>query len=110
LWRQYCKNITGGLPDIVTNIFYRISEVIQMRRLFRRHFICVGLMMTANAWCDAAAAQKLVDPNSVAPEFREAAEKRRAEQVKLVQCNKKADDSKVVRRDRAAFVSDCLDH
>lgn len=67
-------------------------------------------MMAFNAWCDASVAQKLVDPNSVAPEFREAAEKRRAEQIKLVQCNKKADESKVMRRDRAAFVGDCLDH
>jgi hypothetical protein len=81
-----------------------------MRRLFRRYFICVGLMMAANAWCDAGIAQKLVDPDAVAPEFREAAEKRRAEQIKLVQCSKKADESKVVRRDRAAFVSECLEH
>jgi hypothetical protein len=81
-----------------------------MRRLFRRYFICVGLTMAFSAWCDAGIAQKLVDPNTVAPEFREAAEKRRAEQVKLVECNKKADESKVVRRDRAAFVSECLDH
>jgi hypothetical protein len=67
-------------------------------------------MMAANAWCDAGIAQNLVDPDTVAPEFREAAEKRRAEQIKLVQCSKKADESKVVRRDRAAFVSECLEH
>ena len=36
----------------------------------------------------------LVDPNSVAPEFREAAEKRRAEQIKLRECTKKADQAK----------------
>ena len=56
-----------------------------------------------------AAAEKLVDPNAVAPEYRDAAEKRRAEQLKLVQCSKKADEAKVLRRDRAAFVSECLD-
>jgi hypothetical protein len=43
-------------------------------------------------------AQKLVDPNSVAPEFRAAAEKRRAEQLKLNECTKKA-----------AFISSCVD-
>ena len=56
-----------------------------------------------------AAADKLVDPNSVAPEYRDAAEKRRAEQVKLFQCNKKADEAKVMRRDRSTFVNECLE-
>lgn len=55
-----------------------------------------------------AMAQKLVDPNSVAPEFREAAEKRRAEQLKQRECQHKADEEKVLRRDRSAFVSKCL--
>jgi len=56
-----------------------------------------------------ASAEKLVDPNSVAPEYRDAAEKRRAEQVKLFQCSKKADEAKVLRRDRTAFINECLD-
>jgi hypothetical protein len=34
-------------------------------------------------------AQKLVDPNTVAPEFRAAAEKRRPEQLNLNECVKK---------------------
>jgi hypothetical protein len=34
--------------------------------------------------------QKLVDPSTVAPEYREAAEKRRAEQIKLIGCTHKA--------------------
>jgi hypothetical protein len=72
--------------------------------------MCVGLMMALGTWSGASVAEKLVDPNSVAPEFRAAAEKRRAEQIKLVQCNKKADQSRVMRRDRAAFVGECLDH
>lgn len=54
-------------------------------------------------------AQKLVDPNSVAPEFRAAAEKRRAEQLKLNECTKKAIVVKVLARDRAAFISSCVD-
>jgi hypothetical protein len=54
-------------------------------------------------------AQKLVDPNTVAPEFREAALKRRAEQIKVVECNHKADEAKVLPRDRAAHVNQCLE-
>jgi hypothetical protein len=54
-------------------------------------------------------AQKLVDPNAVAPEYRDMAEKRRAEQIKVLQCSKKADEAKVLRRDRTAFINECLD-
>ncbi len=54
-------------------------------------------------------AQKLVDPNSVAPEFRDAAEKRRAEQVKVVECNRKANEAKVLPRDRTAYLNHCLE-
>ena len=54
-------------------------------------------------------AEKLVDPNAVAPEYRAAAEKRRAEQIKLFQCSKKADEAKVLRRDRAGYINECLD-
>jgi hypothetical protein len=54
-------------------------------------------------------AQRLVDPNSVAPEFREAAEKRRAEQVKMVECQHKADEAKVLPRDRAVHINHCLE-
>jgi hypothetical protein len=54
-------------------------------------------------------AQKLVDPNAVAPEFREAALKRRSEQLKLQECNHKADQAKVLPRDRTAHISHCLE-
>jgi hypothetical protein len=53
-------------------------------------------------------AQKLVDPGSVAPAFRAAAEKRRAEQLKLNECTKKANVAKVLVRDRATFITTCL--
>jgi hypothetical protein len=53
-------------------------------------------------------AQKLVDPDKVAPEYREAAEKRRSEQIKLMECTHKADEAKIVRRDRTAFIQNCL--
>ena len=57
----------------------------------------------------AADAQKLVEPDKVAPEYREAAAKRRAEQVKMIDCNKKAEEAKVLPRDRASHVQHCLD-
>ncbi|WP_291574536.1 hypothetical protein [Bradyrhizobium sp.] len=53
-------------------------------------------------------AQKLVDPNSVAPEFREAAVKRRAEQIRQIECGRKADAAKVLPRDRTAYLTVCL--
>lgn len=57
----------------------------------------------------ARLAGKLVDPNRVALEFREVAEQQRAEHIKLSESAKKADEAKVLRRDRAAFVGQCLD-
>ncbi len=54
-------------------------------------------------------AAKLVDPNSVAPEYREAAEKRRAEQIRVFDCSRKADVAKVLPRDRTAHIQRCLD-
>ena len=76
------------------------------RKVFTGSAILTGLLV---AFASNAVAEKLVDPNAVAPEYRAAAEKRRAEQLKLFQCSKKADDAKVLRRDRAAYVSECLE-
>ena len=61
------------------------------------------------AWPGVGFAEKLVDPSTVAPEYRAVAEKRRAEQIRLLECSRKADAAKILRRDRAAFVSECLD-
>lgn len=68
-----------------------------------------GALLVAALWLGASFAEKLVDPNAVAPEFREVAEKRRAEQLRLFECTRKADEAKIVRRDRAAFVGQCLE-
>ena len=54
-------------------------------------------------------AQKLVDPATVAPEYREAAEKRRAEQIRQRNCALKADAEKIMPRERTAFLNQCLD-
>jgi hypothetical protein len=56
-----------------------------------------------------ASAQKLVDPTTVAPEYREAAEKRRAEQIKQRECAKKAEMANVLPRERTTFLLQCMD-
>lgn len=57
----------------------------------------------------AARAQVLVDPAKVAPEFREAAEKRRAEQLRQRECGRRADADHVLPRDRTAYLNQCLE-
>jgi len=64
----------------------------------------VALLATA-----AARSQALVDPSKVAPEYREAAEKRRAEQIRQRECAQKADLEKVLPRDRTVYLNHCLD-
>ena len=56
-----------------------------------------------------AFAQTLVDPTKVAPEYREAAEKRRAEQIRQRECAHKAEAEKVLPRERTAFLLQCLE-
>ncbi|TYO65954.1 hypothetical protein FXV83_13490 [Bradyrhizobium hipponense] len=58
---------------------------------------------------DPARSQALVDPNKVAPEYREAAEKRRAEQIRQRECATKADLEKVLPRDRTLYLNHCLE-
>jgi len=65
--------------------------------------------MAALVFAEPGFAQKLVDPNVVAPEYREAAEKRRAEQIRIMQCHHKAEEAKVLPRDRAAHINHCLE-
>jgi len=69
----------------------------------------LGIALISATWSGASTAQSLVDPNKVAPEYRAAAEKRRAEQIKLFECSKKADEAKVLRRDRVTYITECLE-
>ena len=48
-------------------------------------------LVAACVFAEPAFAQKLVDPNAVAPQYREAAEKRRAEQIRQMECRHKID-------------------
>ena len=72
-----------------------------------KHFIAAALFSLAIV--SPAPAQKLVDPASVAPEFREAAEKRRAEQIRQRDCAQKANVEKIMPRERTAFLVHCLE-
>jgi hypothetical protein len=54
-------------------------------------------------------AQKLVDPDKVAPEYHEAAVKRRTEQINQQECARKSLADHVLPRDRTAFIIHCLD-
>ena len=66
----------------------------------------IAITLLVNA---PTSAQTLVDPSKVAPEYREAAEKRRAEQLRQRECALKADLEKVLPRDRTAYLNHCLD-
>jgi hypothetical protein len=73
-----------------------------------RRPICLAFI-AALAFTQRGLAQKLVDPNTVAPAFREAAEKRRAQQIKILECRHKADVEKVLPRDRTEHINHCLE-
>lgn len=68
----------------------------------------VQVILLALIWSAPSFAQKLVDPSKVAPEYREAAEKRLAEQIRQRECAKKAEAEKITPRDRTPFLLDCL--
>jgi hypothetical protein len=69
----------------------------------------IRLTLTSLLLTTSVSAQKLVDPASVAPEYREAAEKRRTEQIKQRECAHKADIAKIMPRERTAFLLQCLE-
>jgi hypothetical protein len=62
----------------------------------------------ALVWATPSLAEKLVDPSTVASEYREAAEKRRAEQINQRDCAKKAHLQKVTARELTTFLLQCL--
>lgn len=79
--------------------------------LLRRFILKQAIVIAAIALLTIAPArsQGLVDPSKVAPEYREAAEKRRAEQIRQRECALKADLEKVLPRDRTVYLNHCLD-
>ena len=57
----------------------------------------------------AASAQRVPDPDKVAPQFHDAAETRRAEIFRTKACTDKATREKVLKRDMAAYINRCID-
>ena len=72
-----------------------------------RHAVIVLLTLSFSGAMSFA--DKLVEPDKVAPEFREAAEKRRAEQLAIINCNNAAKMANVLPRDSLKFIADCVD-
>jgi hypothetical protein len=56
-----------------------------------------------------ALAQKLPDPDKVAPQYHDAAEKRRAHMITTKVCTDKAEKDKVLKRDMAEYINRCID-
>ena len=95
------RGLRAGLPSDF------VFEAVVLQEANLKSFI--GVTLISLALGAPALAQGLVDPSKVAPEYREAAEKRRAEQIRQRDCAKKAETEKVVPRDRTAFLLHCLD-
>jgi hypothetical protein len=69
----------------------------------------IALLVTAALAAGPALAEgRLVDPSAVSPEFRAAAEKRAAEQKKLITCQHEAAEKKLLPRYRTKFLIDCM--
>jgi hypothetical protein len=84
----------------------RIST-FSLLEFFMKHFLAAALFSMAIT--SPLLAQRLVDPTKVAPEYREAAERRRAEQIRQQECAHKADTEKVIARERTSFLLQCLE-
>ncbi len=89
---------------IFSSVFFHLR--LFQEPILKKWLRAIILALTLTA---PALAEKLVDPTSVPPEYREAAEKLRAEQLKQHECARKADQEKVTARDRTAFVLQCLE-
>jgi hypothetical protein len=79
-------------------------------RLIMKLILMISLSVICLLRIEAVGAQRLVDPTTVAPEFRAAAETRRAEQLRQQECGKKAQEEKILPRERTAFLLKCLEN
>jgi hypothetical protein len=105
LYLQTIQRSTG-FRFFLTAIWAKLllSQEAQLRSFLRIFILATGVLSSTSGF-----SQKLVDPTKVAPEYREAAEKRRAEQIMQQNCAKKAADEKVMPRERISFINNCLD-
>src|SRR5260370_41729687 len=104
---DFCLYFASFRQAFLDTWFFR--KTVFRRRSPALRLVLHLIFVAAFVFTGSSLAQKLVDPNSVAPEFRDAAEKRRAEQIKVVECNRKANEAKVMPRDRTAYLNHCLE-
>jgi hypothetical protein len=100
--RPDCAFSRDGPRFFSSDFFTCIFQEAILQALLRA--VVLSLILTA-----PALAERLVDPATVAPEYKEAAEQRRAEQMKQHECVRRADQEKVMPRERTAFLLQCLE-
>jgi hypothetical protein len=70
--------------------------------------LTIGVMAVSMMLALPVYAQKIIDPDRVAPEYRKEAEQRRGEQISRLACAQKATAQKVLPRDRPDFINNCV--
>ena len=102
-----CLDDLRMVRSVLSGLEGGFSPTVSFKEAILKPFIRV--MFVSSILTVPALAEKLVDPSTVAPEYREAAEKRRTEQVRQRDCAHKADVEKVMPRERTAFLLQCLE-
>ena len=106
--RPAALNDVSGSPGVCYVLGFKAANfILQHWSIFMKYIVAAALV--AISITSSSLAQRLVDPSKVAPEFREAAEKRRAEQIRQHDCAHRADTEKVIARERTAFLLQCLE-
>jgi hypothetical protein len=104
----YCFPFVPGLNTLGRSYLPAATVVLHAEANLRL-VLCLVVLAIVTTCVTHGFAQKLVDPNTVPPEYRAAAEKRRAEQIRQVDCAHKADVEKVLPRERTAFLIHCIE-
>jgi CHAD domain-containing protein len=68
--------------------------------------VFIALLLPAATLAQQA---KLPDPDKVAPEYRDAAQKRRQQVIRRMGCMLNADKDKVLKRDLATYINRCME-
>lgn len=98
------------MQKIISGLFEGASDGSRMSSFMEAHLRTIFFVaMISLSVAPPVRAQVLVDPAKVAPEYREAAEKRRAEQLRQRECGRRADADKIMPRDRTAYLNQCLE-
>src|SRR5205085_3066901 len=95
---------SANASRITLRLFEGVLGGSTMEPFMEAHLRTIFILAVIAAFAaPAARAQTLVDPTKVAPEYREAAEKRRSEQLRQRERAQKPDIANVQPRDRAPY-------